>query len=66
MWMPLNVMPDWLAQIGRWLPSYSFGNGAWSIIGGGVPQLRDILLLGGYLAVFMLLSTYIRSRQKEA
>ncbi|MCP1136694.1 ABC transporter permease [Paenibacillus polysaccharolyticus] len=66
MWMPLNVMPDWLAQIGRWLPSYSFGNGAWVITGGGIPQLRDILLLGGYLAVFMLLSTYIRSRQKEA
>ncbi|CAI6085006.1 hypothetical protein PAECIP112173_04481 [Paenibacillus sp. JJ-100] len=66
MWMPLDVMPEWLAEIGRWLPSYSFGNGAWIIVGGGMPQLRDILLLAGYLVVFMVLSTYIRSTQKEA
>lgn len=66
MWMPLDVMPSWLAQIGHWLPSYSFGHGAWIIITGGVPELRDVLLLAAYLAVFMLISTYIRSKQKEA
>lgn len=66
MWMPLDVMPSWLAQIGQWLPSYSFGNGAWIIVTGGVPELRDILLLAAYLVVFMLISTYIRSKQKEA
>ncbi|NUU74406.1 ABC transporter permease [Paenibacillus xylanilyticus] len=66
MWMPLDVMPSWLAQIGTWLPSHSYGNGAWVIIIGGVPELRDILLLAAYLGAFMLLSTYIRSKQKEA
>ncbi|WP_340015214.1 ABC transporter permease [Paenibacillus sp. FSL K6-1318] len=66
MWMPLDVMPDWLRQIGSWLPSHSFGNGAWVLIAGDMPHMRDILLLAAYLVGFMLLSTYIRSKQKEA
>ncbi|RPK20450.1 ABC transporter permease [Paenibacillus xylanexedens] len=65
MWMPLDVMPDWLGQIGSRLPSYSFGNGAWVIITGGMPHMRDVLLLAAYLVGFMLLSTYIRNKQKE-
>jgi ABC-2 type transport system permease protein len=66
MWMPLDIMPNWLGQIGNWLPSHSFGNGAWVIIAGGVPALHDILLLAAYLVAFMLLSTYIRNKQREA
>ncbi|UPK44175.1 ABC transporter permease [Paenibacillus pabuli] len=66
MWMPLDIMPSWLRQIGIWLPSHSFGNGAWVIIAGGLPTLRDILILAAYLVVFMLLSTYIRNKQREA
>jgi len=66
MWMPLDVMPEWLARIGSWLPSNSFGNGAWNIAAGQAPALRDILILAAYLAGFMLLSTYIRRKQKEA
>ncbi|WP_128099845.1 ABC transporter permease [Paenibacillus sp. DCT19] len=66
MWMPLDIMPSWLGQIGSWLPSNSFGNGAWAIVSGNVPAFRDILILTAYLIVFMLISTYIRSKQKEA
>ncbi|KQY90061.1 ABC transporter permease [Paenibacillus sp. Root52] len=66
MWMPLDIMPSWLGQIGSWLPSNSFGNGAWAIVSGHAPAFRDILILTAYLIVFMLISTYIRSKQKEA
>lgn len=66
MWMPLDIMPSWLGQIGSWLPSNSFGKGAWAIVSGNAPAFRDILILTAYLIVFMLISTYIRSKQKEA
>lgn len=64
MWMPLDIMPDIMQRIGRWLPSYNYGDGAWEIVSGGHPQWSAMLLLLGYLAVFMLLSVYIRKKQE--
>ncbi len=66
LWMPLEVMPKMMQTIGKWLPSYNFGNGAWEIVRGELPNWKNILILVAYLAVFMLLSKYIRRKQEVA
>lgn len=66
MWMPMEVMPNIIQNIGQWLPSYNFGNGAWQIVRGDAPELANIFILFGYLAVFVLISKYIRSKQEAA
>lgn len=64
MWMPLVILPEVMQAIGKWLPSYSFGNGAWQIVAGKTPEVRNILILIGYMVVFMILSSYIRKKQE--
>lgn len=64
MWMPLDIMPALMQKIGRWLPSYNYGDGAWAIANGGSPQWRAVVLLLGYLTVFMIVSVYIRKKQE--
>jgi ABC-2 type transport system permease protein len=66
LWMPLEVMPKMMQTIGHWLPSYNFGNGAWNIVRGELPNWKNILIMIAYLAVFMLLSKYIRRKQEVA
>lgn len=64
MWMPLEIMPKVMQNIGHWLPSYNFGNGVWAIVQGGAPSWKNILILIAYLVLFMLLSKYIRRKQE--
>lgn len=64
MWMPMDILPTIIRNIGLWLPAYNFGNGAWEIIRGGTPELRNILILAAYLCLFMVLSVYIRRKQE--
>lgn len=64
MWMPMEVLPKTIQTIGAWLPAYNYGNGAWEIIRGGAPELKNIAILAGYLTIFMVLSTYIRRKQE--
>jgi ABC-2 type transport system permease protein len=64
MWMPLEIMPKMMQSIGQWLPSYHFGNGAWEIVRGGMPEWKNFLILIAYLVLFMLLSKYIRRKQE--
>lgn len=64
MWMPMEVLPKLMQNIGKWLPSYNFGNGAWEIIRGNAPHWSNVVILLGYLILFMLLSTYIRKKQE--
>jgi len=66
MWMPLEIMPDFVQTIGKWLPSYHFGSGAWSIVRGNTPDWTNFILLIGYLVLFVLLSGYIRRKQEVA
>ncbi len=63
MWMPMEV-PKMIQTIGAWLPAYNYGNGAWAIIRGSAPELKNIAILAGYLIIFMVLSTYIRRKQE--
>lgn len=64
MWMPLEIMPKVMQNIGQWMPSYHFGSGAWEIVQGNLPSWKNILILFAYLVVFMLLSKYIRRKQE--
>jgi ABC-2 type transport system permease protein len=64
MWMPVEVMPKPMQDIGKWLPSYNFGNGAWEIVRGQMPEWKNFLNLVIYLIIFMLLSKYIRRKQE--
>jgi len=66
MWMPMEIMPKFVQNIGIWLPSYNFGNGAWEIIRGNNPEWINFIVLTAYLIVFMLLSMYIRRKQEAA
>jgi ABC-2 type transport system permease protein len=63
MWMPMEVLPEALQMIGKWLPAYPYGSGAWGIIRGSAPEWRHIGLLIGYLALFLGAAVYIRKRQ---
>ncbi|WP_462406771.1 ABC transporter permease [Gracilibacillus sp. Marseille-QA3620] len=64
MWMPMEVMPDFIQDVAVWLPGYNYGNGAWQIVRGETPEWKGILLLIGYSFLFMLLSNYIKKRQE--
>lgn len=64
LWMPIEVLPNIMQTIGKWLPSYHFGNGAWHIIRGNPPEWQSIFVLLGYFFLFMLLSAYIRKKQE--
>ncbi|MDO3413211.1 ABC transporter permease [Saccharibacillus sp. CPCC 101409] len=64
LWIPLDMMPDAVRQIGRWLPAYNYGQGAWSIAGGTAPSPVSIAILLGYLVAFMILSGYVRKKQE--
>ncbi|GGG09682.1 ABC transporter permease [Paenibacillus aceti] len=64
MWMPIDILPKLMQAIGKWLPSYRFGNGAWELVQGNPPKWEDILVLAGYFIVFMLISLYTRRRQE--
>jgi ABC-2 type transport system permease protein len=64
MWMPIEILPPFIRKIVEWLPSYNYGNGAWQIVKGESPQWSGVLILLGYLAIFMLLSVYIRKKQE--
>ncbi|MEJ8305102.1 ABC transporter permease [Saccharibacillus sacchari] len=64
LWMPFEIMPEAVQRIGKWLPSYNYGEGAWSIAAGGTPSATSVVLLLGYLAAFMVLSGYVRKKQE--
>ena len=63
MWMPIDQMPTIVKLVAEWLPSYHYGSGAWGIIRGELPEWHNIVILTGYLCLFMILSSYIQKRQ---
>ncbi|PLR77309.1 ABC transporter permease [Bacillus sp. V3-13] len=66
LWMPMETLPSFIQDISLWLPSFHFGDGAWQIIRGGSPDWMNILVLGSYFFLFMILSSYIRRKQEAA
>lgn len=63
LWVPLEVLPEKLQRIGEWLPSYSYGKGAWLITMNEYPNLRVYMILSSYFLIFFILSLFIRRRQ---
>ncbi|MFY4775404.1 ABC transporter permease [Metabacillus sp. RGM 3146] len=66
LWMPFDILPSLMQQIGRWLPSYSFANGAWQLAAQKYPDLSNLFLLAAYAVLFVILSSYIRKKQEAA
>ncbi|WP_108722270.1 ABC transporter permease [Gorillibacterium timonense] len=66
MWMPIDILPKVMQHIAKWLPSYNFGSGAWEIVRGARPEWHAVMILLGYLVLFMVLSFYIRKKQEVA
>lgn len=64
LWIPMDQLPSIMKEIGQWLPSYHYGNGAWEIIRGESPEWNTIFILIGYLILFMILSSYIQKSQE--
>ncbi|MFC4411728.1 ABC transporter permease [Chungangia koreensis] len=64
LWMPMEILPEFIQTVGKALPAYHYGNGAWSIIRGDIPNVQDILILSSYLILFMVVSNYIRRKQE--
>jgi ABC-2 type transport system permease protein len=53
-----------MQKIGKWMPSYSFGNGAWGIVHGEAFAWKNAFILLGYFIIFMILSMYVRKKQR--
>ncbi|WP_413807354.1 ABC transporter permease [Streptomyces sp. OE57] len=52
LWMPTTSYPDWLRNIGDYLPTHAYTALGQAIELGGAPHAKDVALLIGYLAVF--------------
>lgn len=63
MWMPMEVLPKVMQTIGSFLPAYHYGSGAWAIVRGDLPDIKNIAILIFYLLLFMVLSMYRRRKQ---
>jgi ABC-2 type transport system permease protein len=68
LWLPLDVLPGWLATIGRLLPTHAYADMSWRVAFGGGPTLTDAVTLAAWLAVFAGLAVlgYRRSARSLA
>jgi ABC-2 type transport system permease protein len=64
LWFPSAAMSSTMQTIAKFTPTYRLGQGAWNLVGGGAINWGGALILGAYVIVFMLLSTYIMKRQE--
>jgi ABC-2 type transport system permease protein len=56
LWLPLTVMPDWIAAVGRLLPTFAYADLSWRVAFGARPAGYDVLTLVVWLAVFTALA----------
>jgi ABC-2 type transport system permease protein len=52
LWMPFTVLPHWLQEIAKWLPTYAYTALGQAIEVGNAPHIKDIAILAGYLVIF--------------
>jgi len=52
LWLPLDILPGWLASAGRLLPTHAYADMSWEVAFGGTPGLRDVVTLAVWLVVF--------------
>lgn len=67
LWMPLEVLPNWLQAIAPLLPSYHFSRLTLHTLGYfNEPELRSWLMLGVYALGFALAGAWLFRRQEAA
>jgi len=59
LWFPIQIMPATMQHIAKWLPTYRFAHVAWNTIAGVNIQASDLLIVGGYTVVFLLLTGWV-------
>ena len=65
LFMPLNQLPGFVQRIAPYLPSYHYGQLAWSAVGApSEPLLQSLAWLAGYTVLFMALT--MRAYRREA
>ncbi|MEU1802013.1 ABC transporter permease [Streptomyces sp. NPDC019937] len=52
LWMPTADYPEWLRNIGEWLPTHAYAALGQAIEVGNAPHAKDVALLAGYLVLF--------------
>jgi ABC-2 type transport system permease protein len=56
LWLPLDVMPGWVAAFGRLLPTHAYADMSWRVAFGGAPSLTDVVTLAVWLVAFAALA----------
>ncbi|WP_426506166.1 ABC transporter permease [Dactylosporangium sp. McL0621] len=58
LWLPLDIMPGWVASIGRLLPTHAYADMSWRVAFGGAPSVGDVAILAVWLVAFAGLAVY--------
>jgi ABC-2 type transport system permease protein len=56
LWLPLDILPGWVAAVGRLLPTHAYADMSWRVAFGGAPSVRDVVTLAVWLVVFAALA----------
>ncbi|MFC5530811.1 ABC transporter permease [Cohnella yongneupensis] len=64
LWFPVESMSDTMQKIAHATPTYRLGQGAWDAVAGASVDWNGVLILIGYVAVFLALSSYIMKKQE--
>jgi ABC-2 type transport system permease protein len=52
LWLPLDIMPGWIASFGRLLPTHAYADMSWRVAFGGAPSVADVVILAVWLVAF--------------
>lgn len=64
LWIPLTSLPDAMAAIGRWLPSYRAADLGWSTVAGKPIPLSDVGVLVAYAVAIAVVVAWAYRRQE--
>jgi ABC-2 type transport system permease protein len=66
LFMPLHQLPGFVQRIAPYLPSYHYGQLAWSAVGApSEPLLTSLAWLAGYTALFMAVTARVYRREQS-
>jgi ABC-2 type transport system permease protein len=64
LWFPVEQMSTAMQNIAYIMPTYWLGHGAWNILAGAAFDWKGVLILAGYIVVFIILSSIIMRKQE--
>ncbi|WP_432828978.1 ABC transporter permease [Dactylosporangium sp. CA-092794] len=56
LWLPLDLLPGWVAAVGRLLPTHAYADMSWRVAFGGAPSTGDVVTLAVWLVAFAALA----------